>query len=72
MYNKNMKCPQCDKVMRKVRWEITNNFKVGKDYKEYDKVTYECKDDDIWVTTEIPMTTKSENLNEKVARGNKK
>ena len=40
--------------MRKVRWEITNNFKFGKDFKEYDKVTYECKDDDIWVTTEIP------------------
>lgn len=44
--------------MRKVRWEITNNFKVGKDSKEYDKLTYECKDDDIWVTTEIPVTEK--------------
>lgn len=42
--------------MRKVRWEITNNFKTGKDFKEYDKFTYECKDDDIWVTTETPMT----------------
>lgn len=42
--------------MRKVRWEITNNVKVGKDFKEYDKVTYECKDDDIWVTTEIPLS----------------
>lgn len=67
-----MKCPKCDNDMRKVRWEITNNFKVGKDFREYDKVTYECKEDDIWVTTEIPMTTKSENLTEKVARGNKK
>ncbi len=45
--------------MRKVRWEITNNFKVGKDFKEYDKLTYECKDDDIWVTTEIPLNEKS-------------
>jgi len=45
--------------MRKVRWEITNNFKVGKDFKEYDKFTYECKDDDIWVTTEVPLATKS-------------
>lgn len=44
--------------MRKVRWEITNNFKVGKDFKEYDKVTYQCKDDDIWVATEIPMEAK--------------
>ena len=42
--------------MRKVRWEVTNNFK---DLKEYDKFTYECKDDDIWVTTEIPMIEKS-------------
>jgi len=67
-----MQCPQCNKDIRKVRWEITNNFKVGKDFKEYDKVTYECKDDDIWVTTEIPMTTKSEHLTEKVIRGNKK
>lgn len=45
--------------MRKVRWEITNNFKTGKDFKEYDKFTYECKDDDIWVTTEIPTADMS-------------
>ena len=51
-----MNCPSCSMVMRKVRWEITNNFKIGKDFKEYDKVTYECKDDDIWVTTEIQLT----------------
>ena len=53
-----MNCPKCDKTMRKVRWEITNNFKIGKDFKEYDKLTYTCKDDDIWVTTEIPMSEK--------------
>lgn len=50
-----MNCPTCNKLTRKVRWEITNNFKVGKDFKEYDKFTYECKDDDIWVTTETPI-----------------
>ena len=55
----NMKCPVCDKPMRKVRWEITNNFKQGKDFREYDKVTYECKEDDVWLTTEIPITDKS-------------
>lgn len=65
-----MKCPKCQKDMRKVRWEITNNFKVGKDFREYDKYTYECKDDDIWVTTEVPMA-KSEHLTTKVARGTK-
>mgnify|MGYP001589273200 CR=1 FL=1 len=52
-----MKCPVCKQEMKKVRWEITNNFKVGKDFKEYDKFTYECKDDDVWVTTEIPQAT---------------
>lgn len=41
--------------MQKVRWELTNNFKIGSDFKEYDKFTYECKDEDIWVTTEIPL-----------------
>ena len=45
--------------MRKVRWEITNNFKTGKDFKEYDKRTYECPDDDIWVTTEVPLAKKT-------------
>ena len=45
--------------MRKVRWEITNNLKAGKDFKEYDKFVYECNDDDVWVTTEIPVNKKS-------------
>ncbi len=45
--------------MRKVRWEVTSNLKTGKDFKEYDKFTYKCKDDDIWVTTEIPAAEKS-------------
>ncbi len=54
-----MNCPNCNKPMRKVRWEITNNFKVGKDFMEYDKFTYECKDDDIWLTTEMPLVENS-------------
>jgi hypothetical protein len=44
--------------MRKVRWEITNNSKVGKDFKEYDYFTYVCKDDDAWVNTETPIAKK--------------
>ena len=56
-----MNCPSCNKPMRKVRSEITNNFKTGKDFKEYDKFTYECRVDDIWVTTEIPIPEKSKN-----------
>lgn len=47
--------------MRKVRWEITNNFRTGKDFREYDKVTYECKDDDVWVSTELPMANQPTN-----------
>lgn len=50
-----MDCPVCNKSMRKVRWEITNNFKVGKEFTEYDRYTYECKNDDVWVTTETPI-----------------
>ena len=51
--------------MRKVRWEITNNFKTGKYFKEYDKFTYECKDDDIWVTTETPLAEESKDKTSK-------
>lgn len=60
-----MNCPVCSKQMRKVRWEITSNFKTGEDFKEYDKLTYECKDDDVWVTTEIPMIEKSKSASSK-------
>ena len=42
--------------MQKIRREVTSNLKSGKDFKEYDKVTYQCKDDDVWVTTETPMS----------------
>ena len=45
--------------MNKVGWQITNNQKTGKDFKEYDKVTYQCKDDDIWVTSEILVENKT-------------
>lgn len=51
-----MNCPVCNKPMRKIRWEVTNNSKVGKDFKEYDYLTYVCKDDDAWVNTETPLT----------------
>lgn len=51
--------------MRKVRWEITSNLKAGKDFKEYDKFTYECKVDDIWVTAEVPLAKKANNKSSK-------
>ena len=45
--------------MRKVCWEITNNFKLGPGFKEYDQNTYECRADDVWLHTEIPIQNKS-------------
>lgn len=51
--------------MRKVRWEISSNLKTGKDLKEYDKTTYECSDEDIWLTTEVPMTKNTKSNNHK-------
>jgi len=45
--------------MRKVRWEITNNGQSGKDYKEYEKNTYQCKVDDVWITVEEPKVVKA-------------
>ena len=48
-----MKCPVCEQDMRKIRWEITYNFHAV-DSKEYDRVTYACKTDDVWISTEIP------------------
>jgi hypothetical protein len=55
-----MKCPVCKQEMKKVRWEITNNGILGKDYKEYGKSTYNCKEDDVWGTTEKPITIKND------------
>ncbi len=47
--------------MRKIRWEIS----TGKDDKEYDRFTYECKDDDTWVNTEIPVVEKPDSASSK-------
>ncbi len=57
-YNRLINCITCGKPMRKVRWKITNNFKVGSDFKEYDKYAYECRENDVWVTTEVPAAEK--------------
>ena len=52
-----MKCPKCTKEMQEVRQEVTSNLKTGSDLQEYDKVTYQCQEDDIWVTVEVPINT---------------
>lgn len=51
--------------MCKVKWEITNNFKTGKDFKEYDKYTYQCLDEYIWITTELPKEIETSKTLEK-------
>jgi hypothetical protein len=40
--------------MKKVRWRVTYDA----DDKEFDNSTYHCKDDDVWLTTEIPIAIK--------------
>jgi hypothetical protein len=44
--------------MKKVGWSLTNNGKPDSEYKEYDKTTYQCVDDDVWVTVEAPTGSK--------------
>lgn len=50
-----MKCPKCNAEMKVIRQEVTSNLKTGSDLQEYDKVTYQCLKDDIWVTVEVPI-----------------
>jgi hypothetical protein len=40
--------------MKKVRWDISYNS--NENNKEYDRTVYQCKDDDVWVQTEIPKS----------------
>ncbi|HUD44040.1 MAG TPA: hypothetical protein VMR41_00700 [Patescibacteria group bacterium] len=50
-----MKCPTCQKEMEERGSQITNNGKEEKAYKEYKRITYWCKKDDIWITVETPL-----------------
>lgn len=52
-----MNCYKCQKEMVLQREDVTNNFKKGKRYKEYKRMVYWCKKDDIWITFEIPIVT---------------
>lgn len=60
-----MDCPKCNKPMRKIRWEVTNNFKVGADFKEYDKNSYACMTDDVWISVETPLEAPQESKDTK-------
>ncbi len=45
-----MKCPKCGEKMEETRKDTSYGFKD----KEYSRVIYVCKKDDIWVTVETP------------------
>ena len=51
-----MKCPRCDKEMKVIKSDISNNGKKGEDYKEYKRTIYWCEQDDVWVNLEVPKT----------------
>lgn len=50
-----MKCPKCQQEMKVVEKRVTNNGKMGENYKEYQRILYLCKQDDIWITVETPI-----------------
>lgn len=52
-----MNCPICKKEMEIKGKDISNNPENGR---QYTRITYWCKSDDIWVSTEIPV--KRQNL----------
>lgn len=41
--------------MRKTSWAITNNGRGSENYKEYERLSYECQNDEVWITTEMPL-----------------
>ncbi len=57
-YYRSVECPRCKQAMEKVRWHISYN--ANENDKEYDHTTYQCKTDDVWVTTEIPKDDSNE------------
>jgi hypothetical protein len=50
-----MNCPTCGKQMKPIRKIITNNLESQEKLIEYNSITYNCKLNDTWVTTEIPV-----------------
>jgi hypothetical protein len=43
--------------MIKIRQDISHN--PNENNKEYDRTVYQCEEDDVWVTAEIPKTGSS-------------
>jgi len=51
-----MQCPQCQQKMD-VRREDTSHSKQGT---EYERTTYQCSQDDTWITVEVPRPTEKQ------------
>jgi hypothetical protein len=41
--------------MQKTGESVTHNGKSGIEFKEYKKIVYWCKEDDIWISVETPF-----------------
>ncbi len=54
-----MKCPVCQQEMNIISKDITSNQKSGDLYKEYQKISYTCEKDDIWIAVETPINTQN-------------
>lgn len=50
-----MKCPKCHQEMEVKSKDTSNNFETGQ---KYERTIFQCKEDDVWVTTEIPKKGK--------------
>ncbi|MFO0862586.1 MAG: hypothetical protein U0516_02610 [Candidatus Saccharibacteria bacterium] len=48
-----MDCPKCSKKMKIDRKSESNNSETGQ---VYERIIYVCEADDVWITTEIPIT----------------
>ena len=51
IYNYDMKCPKCNKKMVLKSKDFSYNNKPSK---KYVRRIYWCKDDDVWISLEIP------------------
>lgn len=52
-----MECPTCHKEMELLRQDTSHSKKQEKNY---DRATYSCQQDDVWVTVEVPQKNATE------------
>lgn len=54
VYNLVMKCPNCGQTMYTISTDKSYNPDTP-EHKQYYRTKYQCKEDDVWVTVEIPV-----------------